>query len=78
MPVSVPAFDLAFCSGQYRITDCVAQPDTIYLLDTLGDRRMCRLAHFNKEGAQHFVVTHNVNNSTAVAVRWPLASWCQA
>jgi hypothetical protein len=72
MPISVPAFDLAFCAGQYRITDCVAQPpDGLgYQLDTLGDRLMYRLAHFDRNGTQHFVVTHSVNNSTAVAVRW--------
>jgi hypothetical protein len=71
MPISVPAFDLAwFCPGQYRATDCVAQPGTVYLLDTLGDRLMYRLAHFNKNGTQHFVVTHSVLNTTAVAVRW--------
>jgi hypothetical protein len=72
MPISVPAFNLAFCAGQYRITDCVAQPpDGLgYLLDTLGDRLMYRLATINSQGTQHFVVTHNVNNSTAVAVRW--------
>ena len=32
---------------------------------------MYRLAHFDDDGGiQHFVVTHSVNNSTAVAVRW--------
>ena len=70
MPISVPAFNLAFCSGQYRITDCVKQPGTIYQLDTLGDRLMYRLAHFNERGTQHFLVTHSVNNTTAVAARW--------
>ena len=70
MPISVPAFDLAFCAGQYRVTDCVQQPGTIYQLDTLGDRLMYRLAHFNEHGTQHFVVTHSVNNTTGVAVRW--------
>ena len=72
MPISVPAFDLAFCAGQFRITDCVAQPpDGLgFLLDTLGDRLMYRLATIDTMGTQHFVVTHSVNNSTAVAVRW--------
>ena len=70
MPISVPAFNLAFCSGQYRITDCVKQPGTIYQLDTLGDRLMYRLAHFDERGTQHFLVTHSVNNTTAVAARW--------
>jgi hypothetical protein len=70
MPISVPAFNLAFCAGQYRITDCVKQPGTIYQLDTLGDRLMYRLAHFNERGTQHFLVAHSVNNTTAVATRW--------
>ena len=70
MPITVPAFNLAFCAGQYSITDCVKQPGTIYQLDTLGDRLMYRLAHFNDRGTQHYVVTHSVKNSTAVAVRW--------
>ncbi len=70
MPISVPAFNLAICAGQYRTTDCVLQPGTIYQLDTLGDRLMYRLAHFNEHGTQHFIVTHSVNNTTAVAVRW--------
>src|SRR5271167_2660768 len=70
MPISVPAFNLAFCAGQYRGTDCVLQPGTIYQLDTLGDRLMYRLAHFNERGTQHFLVTHSVNNTTAVAARW--------
>lgn len=70
MPISVPAFNLAECAGQFRPTDCVQQPGTIYQLDTLGDRLMYRLAHFNEHGTQHFIVTHSVNNTTAVAVRW--------
>jgi hypothetical protein len=70
MPISVPAFDLAICAGQYRITDCVKQPGTFYQLDTLGDRLMYRLAHFNENGTQHFLVAHSVNNTTAVATRW--------
>jgi len=70
MPISVPAFNLAFCAGQYRITDCVQQPGTIYQLDTLGDRLMYRLAHIDVRGTQHFLVTHNVNDTAAVAARW--------
>jgi hypothetical protein len=71
MPISVPAFDLAICAGQYRVTDCIKQPGTIYQLDTLGDRLMYRLAHFaDGNGTQHFLVTHSVNNTAAVAARW--------
>ena len=67
MPISVPAFDLAFCTSG---TDCVPQPGTTAKLDTLGDRLMYRLAHFNQRGTQHFLVTHSVNNTTGVAARW--------
>ena len=71
MPISVPAFDLAFCtSGAFLTTDCVPQPGTTAKLDTLGDRLMYRLAHFNQSGTQHFLVTHSVNNTTGVAARW--------
>ena len=71
MPISVPAFDLAFCtSGPFLTTDCVPQPGTTAQLDTLGDRLMYRLAHFNQRGTQHFLVTHSVNNTTGVAARW--------
>ena len=31
---------------------------------------MYRLAHFDEGGTQHFLVTHSVNNTTAVAARW--------
>lgn len=80
MPISVPAFDLAFCtSGPFLTTACVQQPSSavstgifgpVDLLDTLGDRLMYRLAHFNERGTQHFLVAHSVNNTTAVATRW--------
>jgi hypothetical protein len=71
MPISVPAFSLALCtSGPNLTTDCVPQPGTTAKLDTLGDRLMYRLAHFNQTGTQHFVVAHSVNNATAVATRW--------
>jgi hypothetical protein len=80
MPISVPAFNLALCtSGPFLTTDCVPQPSSavstgifgpVDLLDTLGDRLMYRLAHFNEHGTQHFLVAHSVNNTTAVATRW--------
>ena len=71
MPISVPAFNLALCtSGPFLTTDCVPQPGTTAILDTLGDRLMYRLAHFDEHGTQHFLVTHSVNNTTAVAARW--------
>ena len=71
MPISVPGFDLAFCTSRGSLTtDCVPQPGTTAHLDTLGDRLMYRLAHSSANGAQHFLVTHNVNNTTGVAARW--------
>ena len=77
MPISVPAFNLALCiSGPFLTTNCVPQPGTTAKLDTLGDRLMYRLAHFNERGTQHFLVTHSVNNTSdlhnpgGVAARW--------
>ena len=72
MPISVPAFDLAFCaSGGFLTTDCVPQPSAgSDMLDTLGDRLMYRLAHFSSYGTQHYLVAHSVNNTSAVATTW--------
>jgi hypothetical protein len=81
MPISVPGFDLAICtSGGFLTTACVPQPNSAAsesffgapadTLETLGDRLMYRLAHFNQTGTQHFLVAHSVNNTTAVATRW--------
>lgn len=83
MPINVPAFDVSwvtcvpqpdspaseaffagvwgFPAGTTGLVDC---------LDTLGDRLMYRLAHFDKNGTQHFLVAHSVLNTTAVATRW--------
>lgn len=71
MPISVPAFELAACG--FPNTFCVPQPTPgADMLDTLGDRLMYRLAHFNgSNGTQHYVVTHSVNDSSgAVGQRW--------
>jgi hypothetical protein len=91
MPISVPAFNLAFCSPSGVLTTyCVPQPDSrsaevffggvwglppgglVDALDTLGDRLMYRLARIadREGGTQHFLVTHNVNDTAAVAARW--------
>jgi hypothetical protein len=72
MPISVPAFNLAFCGTFPNITTyCVPQPSPgSELVDTLGDRLMYRLAHFDDGTHQHFLVTHSVNDTTAVAARW--------
>lgn len=72
MPISVPAFDLAYCtSGSSLTTNCVPQPTPgSDLLDTLGDRLMYRLAHLDRHDTHHFLVAHSVNNSSAVATTW--------
>jgi hypothetical protein len=72
MPVSVPAYTLAFCPAGSFNTDCVPQPThKSDLLDTLGDRLSYRLARFvDGEGVQHFLVNHSVNDTAAVAARW--------
>lgn len=66
MPLAVPTFSLG-CGG---FGACVQQPSPGDLLDSLGDRLMYRLARFDDGTNQHFLVTHSVNNSTAVAARW--------
>jgi hypothetical protein len=67
MPITVPTFHLG-CGG---FGACIQQPSPgSELLDSLGDRLMYRLARFDDGVNQHFLVTHSVNNSTAVAARW--------
>ncbi len=66
LPIAVPSFFLG-CGG---FGACVEQPSTGDLLDSLGDRLMYRLARFDDGTNQHFLVTHSVNNSTALAARW--------
>ncbi len=77
MPISVPPYILAFCPAGSFNTFCVPQPSLgSELLDTLGDRLMYRLARsadggWGKDGGkQHFLVTHSVNDTAAVAQRW--------
>jgi hypothetical protein len=66
MPVAVPTFNLA-CGG---FADCIPQPGVPDLLEVIADRLMYRLALFDDGTTQHFLVTHDVNNTTAVAERW--------
>ncbi len=80
MPINVPAFNLALCvAGKFLSTDCVPQPSSaasvtlfgpVDVLDTLGDRLMYRLAHISERGTQHFLVSHSVNDTSAVATVW--------
>jgi hypothetical protein len=67
MPIAVPSFALA-CGG---FGACIPQPSAgSETLDSLGDRLMYRLAHFDDGTTQHFLVTHSVNDTAAVAARW--------
>jgi hypothetical protein len=67
MPISVPAFNLG-CGG---FGACIPQPSPgSELLDALGDRLMYRLARVDDGTNQHFLVTHSVNGTAAVAARW--------
>jgi hypothetical protein len=68
MPITVPAFKLG-CGG---FGACIPQPSPgSELLDALGDRLMYRLARsVESSGTQHFLVTHSVNDTAAVAARW--------
>jgi hypothetical protein len=67
MPIAVPSYSLA-CGG---FNACIPQPSAgSELLDSLGDRLMYRLAVFDDGTTQHFTVTHSVNDTSAVAVRW--------
>jgi hypothetical protein len=67
MPIAVPSYSLA-CGG---FGACIPQPSAgSELLDSLGDRLMYRLALFDDGTTQHFTVTHSVNDTAAVAVRW--------
>ena len=67
MPISVPPFSLG-CGG---FGACIPQPSPgSELLDALGDRLMYRLARFDDGTHQHFMVTHTVNDTKAVAARW--------
>ena len=83
MPISVPAFDVSYITcvpqpdsasseaffanvwnlptGTTGLVDC---------LDPLGDRLMYRLAHYTRNGTQHFLVAHSVLNTAAIATRW--------
>ena len=67
MPISVPAFDLG-CGGESF--GCVPQPGVPDLLEVLGDRLLYRLARFDDGTNQHFLVVHDVNNTTALGETW--------
>ncbi len=55
-------------------SNCIAQPGTTNLLDTLGTRLMYRLAYRNRGGVDSLVVTHSVDPDGAgtrgAVIRW--------
>ena len=67
-PIPVPTYRLG-CSG---FGACIPQPSAgSELLDSLGDRLMYRLAHqSNSNGTESWLVTHDVNDTAAMAARW--------
>ena len=72
-PINIPVapFTPAACNG--GSTNCVPQPNTFTLLDTLGDRLMYRLAYRNFGDHESLVLNHSViadpvNQNTGV--RW--------
>ncbi len=54
------------CGG----SNCIPQPGTTQLLDSLGDRVMHRLRYRNYGTHESLVVNHSVTASGAVGVRW--------
>lgn len=67
IPIAVPSFFLG-CGGQNR--SCVPQPGVPDRLEVLGDRLLYRLARFDDGTNQHFLVVHDINNTTALAENW--------
>jgi hypothetical protein len=67
MPITVPLYFLG-CGG---FGACIPQPSLgSELLDSLGDRLMYRLAHFNNDTTEYWLVTHSVMDTSAVDARW--------
>lgn len=68
-PTSIPvtAFTPLLCNGTFQ---CVSQPNTSQLLDSLGDRLMYRLAYRNFGDHESLVVNHSVAVGASSGVRW--------
>jgi hypothetical protein len=66
MPIAVPTFSLA-CGG---FAGCIQQPPPGIDVEDLGDRLLYRLARFDDGTNLHFMVVHDVNNTTAVGETW--------
>jgi hypothetical protein len=62
-------FEIA-CKNASVPGECVKQPNTTELLDTLSDRLMFRLAYRNFGDHETLVVTHSVAVGASSAVRW--------
>ena len=66
-PTSIPVADFApACGGG----NCIPQPGTTTLLDSLGDRLMYRLAYRNFGDHESLVANHSITSGNAVGVRW--------
>ena len=63
--IAVAAFTPA-CNGG----NCIAQPGTTNVLDSLGDRLMFRLAYRNFGSYESMVVAHSVTTGGVIGVRW--------
>lgn len=66
-PTTVPVNSFVrACSGG----SCIPQPGTTQLLDSLGDRLMYRAAYRNFGDHESLVVSHALNTSGVVGIRW--------
>jgi hypothetical protein len=66
MPITVSQFSLACSNGGA----CIPQRGTSWLLDSLGDRLMYRLAYRNFSDHQTWLVSHSVAAGSSVGERW--------
>jgi hypothetical protein len=67
--IGTAPFQIA-CNNAPNPGECVVQPDTTELLDTLSDRLMFRLAYRNFGDHEVLVVNHAVAVAAASGVRW--------
>jgi hypothetical protein len=69
MAIAVPRYVLPECPWPNN-TVCVPQPSPGEMLDSLGDRLMYRLAHFDNDTREFWLVTHSIRDAAAVDARW--------
>jgi len=63
--INLPLFTEACHGGQ-----CIPQPNTTEVVDSLGDRVMYRLSYRNFGSYESLLVTHSVNVGASVGIRW--------